>query len=142
MKASRRPKPRCCSPRLRTFSSNSTSRSSASRRSALSMIPPSSGFIRGAYLVHGENWAHPHASPTRADLRNYPPTFIATGTADPLVDDNRAFAQKLRAAGGKKVEHFVREAMPHGFYFFPGMFEQGDEAFAAIARFLKQAGAA
>src|SRR5262249_13225173 len=46
------------------------------------------GFIRGAYLVHGKNWAHPHASPTRADLRNYPPTFIATGTADPLVDDN------------------------------------------------------
>jgi len=100
------------------------------------------GFIRGAYLVHGENWAHPHASPARADLRNYPPTFIATGTADPLVDDNRAFAQKLRAAGGEKVEHFVREGMPHGFYFFPGMFEQGDEAFAAVARFLKQAGAA
>jgi acetyl esterase len=100
------------------------------------------GFIRGAYLVHGENWAHPHASPARADLRNYPPTFMATGTADPLVDDNRAFAQKLRAAGGEKVEHFVREGMPHGFYFFPGMFEQGDEAFAAVARFLKQAGAA
>src|SRR5215831_2712658 len=100
------------------------------------------GFIRGAYLVHGENWAHPHASPARADLRNYPPTFMATGTADPLVDDNRAFAQKLRAAGGEKVEHFVREGMPHGFYFFPGMFEQGDEAFAAVARFLTQAGAA
>src|SRR5262249_40000707 len=31
------------------------------------------GFIRGAYLVHGKNWAHPHASPARADLRNYPP---------------------------------------------------------------------
>jgi acetyl esterase len=92
--------------------------------------------------VHGKNWAHPHASPARADLRNYPPTFIATGTADPLVDDNRAFAQKLRAAGGKTVEHFVREDMPHGFYFFPGMFEQGDEAFAAIATFLKRAGAA
>ena len=100
------------------------------------------GFVRGAYLLHGKNWAHPHASPVRADLRNYPPTFIATGTADPLVDDNRAFAQKLRAAGGEKVEHFVRGGMPHGFYFFPGMFEQGDEAFAAVARFLKQAGAA
>jgi acetyl esterase len=59
------------------------------------------GFVRGAYLVHGKYWAHPHASPARANLRNYPPTFIATGTADPLVDDNRAFAQKLRAAGGK-----------------------------------------
>src|SRR5262249_52683100 len=64
------------------------------------------GFVRGAYLVHGKNWAHPNASPVRADLRNYPPTFIATGTADPLVDDNRAFAQKLRAAGVAKVEHF------------------------------------
>jgi hypothetical protein len=32
--------------------------------------------------------------------------------------------------------------MPHGLYFFPGIFEQGDEAFAAIAAFLKRAGAA
>jgi acetyl esterase/lipase len=100
------------------------------------------GFIRGAYLVHGKNWAHPHASPARADLRNYPATFVATGTADPLVDDNRVFAQKLRAVGGGEVEHFVRDGMPHGFYFFPGMFAQGDEAFAAIARFLKRAFAA
>jgi acetyl esterase len=34
------------------------------------------------------------------------------------------------------VEHFIREGMPHGFYFFPGMFKQGDEVFAAIAAFL------
>jgi acetyl esterase len=96
------------------------------------------GFIRGAYLVHGRNWAHPHASPARADLRNYPATFIATGTADPLVDDNRAFARQLRAAGGGEVAHFVRDGMPHGFYFFPGMFKQGGEAFAAIAEFLER----
>ncbi|MGA7488211.1 MAG: alpha/beta hydrolase [Xanthobacteraceae bacterium] len=94
------------------------------------------GFIRGAYLVHGRNWAHPHASPARADLRNYPPALIVSGTADPLVDDNRAFADKLRAAGGTRVEHFIREGMPHGFYFFPGMFKQGDEAFTALATFL------
>jgi acetyl esterase len=100
------------------------------------------GFIRGAYLVHGRNWAHPHASPARAELRNYPPTFVATGTADPLLDDNRAFVRKLRAAGGGEVEHFVREGMPHGFYFFPGMFKQGDEAFAAIAEFLRRTFAA
>jgi acetyl esterase len=97
------------------------------------------GFIRGAYLVRGSNWAHAHASPAWADLRGYPPTLIVTGTADPLVDENRAFAEKLRAAGGKEVEHFVRERMPHGFYFFPGMFRQGDEAFEAIARFFKRA---
>lgn len=100
------------------------------------------GFIRGAYLVHGRNWGHPHASPARADLRDYPPTLIVSGTADPLVDDNRAFAEKLRAAGGTQVEHFIREGMPHGFYFFPGMFKQGDEAFAAIATFLERTFAA
>jgi len=32
--------------------------------------------------------------------------------------------------------------MPHGFYFFPGMFKQGDEAFTAVARFLEQVGLA
>jgi acetyl esterase len=98
------------------------------------------GFVRGAYLVHGRNWAHPHASPARADLRGYPPTFIATGTADPLLDDNGAFARKLRAAG-VEAEHFVRDGMPHGFYFFPGIFRQGDEAFAAMASFFARAGA-
>ena len=106
------------------------------------MIPPSSG--SSAALIS----CTVRTGRTRTRARREPicatilATFIATGTADPLVDDNRAFAQKLRAAGGKTVEHFVREDMPHGFYFFPGMFEQGDEAFAAIATFLKRAGAA
>lgn len=93
------------------------------------------GFIRGAYLPHHESWSHPHASPARGDLTDYPPTLIVSGTADPLVDDNRAFAEKLRI-NNTPVEHFVREHMPHGFYFFPGLFTQGDEAFAAIHRFI------
>jgi acetyl esterase len=100
------------------------------------------GFIRSAYLVHGKNWAHPHASPARADLRGYPAAFIVTGTADPLVDDNRAFAGKLRGGGVTNVEHLVCEGMPHGFYFFPGMFRQGDEAFTAVAKFLARTGMA
>jgi acetyl esterase len=44
--------------------------------------------------------------------------------------------------GGAEVEHVVRNGMPHGFYFFPGMFKQGDQAFASIAAFLKRAGLA
>jgi acetyl esterase len=96
------------------------------------------GFIRGAYLVHGRNWGHPYASPTRADLHGYPPTFIATGTADPLVDDNRAFAKKLRAAGGAEVEHLDAARV----LFFSRKFKQGDRAFAAIAAFLKRTGLA
>jgi acetyl esterase len=95
------------------------------------------GFIRGAYAVYYKNWAHPHISPLRGDLRGYPPTLIISGEADPLIDDNRAFAEKLRARGNQRVEHFVRAGMPHGYYFFPGLFKEGDEAFAAIARFLE-----
>lgn len=96
-----------------------------------------SGFIRGAYAVHHKNWAHPHVSPFRGDLRGYPPTLVISGTADPLIDENRAFARKLRMSGNECIEHFVSEAMPHGYYFFPGLFKEGDEAFAAIAHFLR-----
>ena len=96
---------------------------------------PFIGYIRGAYLVKGANWRHPHASPLFADLSAYPPTLIGSGTHDPLVDDNRAFAAKLREAG-RPVEHIVREGMPHGFYFFPGMFREGDELFGSIKTFL------
>jgi acetyl esterase len=96
------------------------------------------GFIRGAYAVRYRNWAHPHVSPARGDLRGYPPTLIISGDADPLVDDNLAFARKLREAGNAHVEHFISKAMPHGFYFFPGMFKEGDEAFTAIRSFLRK----
>jgi acetyl esterase len=96
------------------------------------------GFIRGAYAVHHKNWTHPHVSPMRGDLRGYPPTLIISGTADPLIDDNRAFARKLGENGNKRVEHVTSEGMPHGYYFFPGLFKEGDEAFEAIALFLRK----
>jgi acetyl esterase/lipase len=43
----------------------------------------------------------------------------------------------LRESGNDRVAHLVSEGMPHGYYFFPGLFREGDEAFAAIARFLR-----
>ncbi len=96
------------------------------------------GFIRGAYLTKAADWRNPCASPALADLKNYPPTLVISGAADPLIDDNRAFAEKLRAAGSHAM-HFVADAMPHGFYFFPGVLQEGDAAFAAISRFLAKA---
>src|SRR5262245_65946865 len=51
------------------------------------------GFIRGAYLVHGKNWGHPHASPERAALRGYTPTLFAAGTAGPLVGEQRVVCE-------------------------------------------------
>jgi acetyl esterase len=96
------------------------------------------GFIRGAYAVHHRHWSHPHVSPARGELHEYPPTLIISGSADPLVDDNRAFAQRLRESGNQRVLLLVSEGMPHGYYFFPGLFREGDEAFKAIARFLQE----
>lgn len=98
---------------------------------------PFMGFARAAYLTSAQQWDHPWVSPARADLLGYPRSLIVSGTADPLIDDNRAFAGKLKAAG-VKVEHFIGEAMPHGFYFFPGLLDEADAAFAAIARFLAE----
>jgi acetyl esterase len=70
------------------------------------------GFIRGAYAVHRKNWTHPHVSPMRGDLRGYPPTLVISGTADPLVDDNRAFVQKLRETSGAATIQILRHDLP------------------------------
>jgi acetyl esterase len=94
------------------------------------------GFARGAYCRHSE-WTHPHVSPLRADVTGFPPAMIVVGTHDPLVDSCRAFAGKLQDAGVESVELFVREGMPHGFYFFPGLFREEEEAYAAVSGFLR-----
>jgi acetyl esterase len=93
------------------------------------------GYVRGAYVVHYRNWTNPYASPARGDLSGYPPTLIVAGGADPMIDDNQAFAKKLKNAGSR-VELFVRNEMPHGYYFFPHLLKEGDEAFDAIRKFL------
>lgn len=93
------------------------------------------GYVRGAYVVSRRNRDHPHVSPARGDLRGYPPTLIVSGEVDPMIDDNRAFAARLRSAG-VAVDHLVRERMPHGFYFFPHLLPDGEHAFAAIRTFL------
>ena len=41
------------------------------------------------------------------------------------------------AANRRHVELFVRERMPHGYYFFPHLLKEGDEAFEAVTRFLR-----
>ncbi len=53
-----------------------------------------------------------------------------------MIDSARAFAGKLREAGNRHADLYVRAGMPHGFYFFPGLFQQEDEAFAEVGRFI------
>jgi acetyl esterase len=96
------------------------------------------GYVRGAYVVHRRLWAHPQVSPVEADLAGYPRTLIVSGDADPMIDDNLAFARRL-AAAGVPVEHLVKTGMPHGYYFFPKLLAAGDKALAAASAFLREA---
>lgn len=92
------------------------------------------GFIRGAY-VGATPWHHPWVSPIEGDLANYPLAVIVAGTHDPIVDSAKAFAQRIRDAGGQTVDYFP-DGMPHGFYFFPGVHPEEDVAYAVVAKAL------
>lgn len=92
------------------------------------------GYIRSAYLPT-TSWTDPLASPIYGDLAGYPPTFLAAGTEDPIVDSAQAFADAL-AAADVRCTGFWPEGMPHGFYFFPGVHPQGDVAYERLRAFL------
>lgn len=89
------------------------------------------GFIRGAY-VGATPWNHPWISPIEADLTDYPPAVVVAGTHDPIVDSARAFADRIRRAGGRVHEYFPA-GMPHGFYFFPGVHVEEAVAYRVVA---------
>jgi acetyl esterase len=57
--------------------------------------------------------ADPRVSPVHAAHR-LPPTHLVAGSADPLVRQARALAERL-AAAGIEYELFVDEGMPHGY---------------------------
>lgn len=92
------------------------------------------GFIRGAY-VGTTAWDHPWVSPIEGDLAGYPLAVVVAGTHDPIVDSARAFARRIRDAGGSTVDYFP-EGMPHGFYFFPGVHPEEDVAYRVVAEAL------
>lgn len=60
---------------------------------------------RAAYCPDPAAWTDPYASPLHAeDLAGLPPAWVTTCGFDPLRDDGRAYADRLREAG-VAVEH-------------------------------------
>ena len=92
---------------------------------------PDAVVMLGAY-VGPTPWNHPLVSPIEADLSGYPPTVVVAGTHDPIVDSAKAFAQRIREAGGTTVDYFPA-GMPHGFYFFPGVHPEEAVAYDIVA---------
>ncbi|WP_203992032.1 alpha/beta hydrolase [Sphaerisporangium rufum] len=80
--------------------------------------------------------AGPHAAPLRAaDLRNLPPALVLGAGRDPLRDDAREYARRLREAG-VAVEYVEYADTMHAFLNFPGALSAARRALDDIGRHL------
>jgi acetyl esterase len=80
----------------------------------------------------------PRASPLREpDLAGLPPALIITTDLDPLMDEGRAYALRLRAAG-VPASYFCYEGQIHGFFSFGGAMDEGNRCVAHVAGWLRQ----
>ena len=82
------------------------------------------------YLNTPEEGAHPYASPLRApELSGLPPALVQTAQYDPLRDEGRAYADRLRAAG-----------VPVMYRCYEGMIHMvlGPEAMSDLAAYLRE----
>jgi acetyl esterase/lipase len=93
--------------------------------------------VRSFYVPY-PLWQHPYASPVLGNVQRFPPTLIIAAGADPLLDDNRAFYDRLREAGNPDVELQEFRDMPHSFYYFLGLTKEEDEAYRAMGDFLRR----
>lgn len=77
------------------------------------------------------------ASPILAqNLDHLAPALIITAGFDPLVDEGKAYADRLQAAG-VAVEYRCYEGMIHGFVTMAGALQQGEEALRYCAEKLR-----
>lgn len=107
-----------------------------------------SRFDRAAFVTHdglvgtialhfGDNVLDPRASPLREpDVGGLPPAMIVTVDTDPLIDEGRAYAHRLRAAG-VPVSYFCYEGQVHGFFSFGGFMSEGNRCVAHVASWLR-----
>ncbi|MGW1893675.1 alpha/beta hydrolase [Streptomyces sp. NPDC002004] len=83
------------------------------------------------YLGPDGDPVHPHVSPLRADLTALPPAHVVTAGCDPLCDEGREYAAKLRAAGVGVTEAHYPE-MFHGFFGFPDLLPDARDAHRGV----------
>ena len=96
-------------------------------------------YFRRAYLPNEKDWADWRASPLLAKSHaKLPPALVITAGYDPLLDEGRAYADKLRSAG---VQVAYREFadMVHGFILFGGVIDTANAAVAECCAALRAA---
>ena len=96
-------------------------------------------FFRRCYLPQAKDHGDWRASPLLAkDHARLPPALVITAGYDPLLDEGRAYAERLRAAG---VEVAYREYgdMVHGFLLMGGVLDTANAAVAECCAALRGA---
>ncbi len=96
-------------------------------------------YFRGHYLPRGEDWPDWRASPLlAASLSGLPPAYVLTAGYDPLVDEGRAYAERL-AREGVVVEYRNYPDMVHGFLLMGGVLDSANAAIDACCTALRGA---
>jgi acetyl esterase/lipase len=72
-----------------------------------------------------------------AALHDLPPLLVQVGSAEMIVEDARAFAERCRAAGGR-VELEVADEMIHVWHIFAGRVPEATAAVDRIGAFLRR----
>jgi acetyl esterase len=91
-------------------------------------------YFRNAYLgeaAHAHDW---RASPLVApDLSGLPPAYVVTAGFDPLLDEGKAYADKLAASGAPTVYREYADQV-HGFFNMTAVSRAAREAIEAAGR--------
>ena len=96
-------------------------------------------YFRGHYLPHKEDWLDWRASPLLAKSHaTLPPAFVMTAGFDPLLDEGRAYSEKLKKEG-VPTEYREYSDMVHGFITMGRVLDTANAALADCAKALKKA---
>jgi acetyl esterase len=96
-------------------------------------------FFRSCYLPERRDWEDWRASPLLAkSVAALPPALVLTAGFDPLIDEGRAYAERL-AREGVEVSYRQFDDMVHGFLLFGGVLETANAAVAECSAALRRA---
>jgi len=96
-------------------------------------------YFRSHYLPDPKDWLDWRASPLLAkSLKGLPPAFLLTAGFDPLVDEGKAYAERMQA-DGVAVEYRNYADMVHGFVTMGRVLDTANAALADCTKALKKA---
>jgi acetyl esterase len=96
-------------------------------------------YFRGHYLPREQDWLDWRASPLLArSLAKLPPALVMTAGFDPLLDEGRAYAERLKKEG-VATEYREYSDMVHGFITMGRALDTANTALADCAQALRRA---